>query len=146
MSGTRTISTTSRRGLSSSFFSFLRGKAPKKIHAILTETLSCFLPGRAKDLSAPLYCEYRLYQRDRNTGSYCQIVMIFEYFQHFFEKYSNMQFNQNPSSGSRAVSCGHMDRHDEASSHFSAILRTCLKDISTYKLRQKNQRTQRTPN
>ena len=29
-------------------------KAPKEIHAILTETLACFLPGRAKDLSAPL--------------------------------------------------------------------------------------------
>ena len=35
------------------FFS-LRDKAPKEIHAILTETLACFLPGRAKDLSAPL--------------------------------------------------------------------------------------------
>ena len=34
------------------FFS-LRGKAPKEIHAIVTETLNCFLPGRAKDLSAP---------------------------------------------------------------------------------------------
>jgi len=33
----------------------LQGKEPKKIHAILTETLACFLPGRAKDLSAPLY-------------------------------------------------------------------------------------------
>ena len=33
----------------------LQGKAPKEIHAILTETLDCFLPGRAKDLSAPLY-------------------------------------------------------------------------------------------
>jgi len=31
------------------------GKAPKEIHAILTETLACFLPGRANDLSAPLY-------------------------------------------------------------------------------------------
>jgi len=36
------------------FFS-LQGKAPKEIHAILTETLDCLLPGRAKDLSAPLY-------------------------------------------------------------------------------------------
>jgi len=36
-------------------FSFLQGKAPKEIHAILTETLACFLPGRAKDLSAPPY-------------------------------------------------------------------------------------------
>jgi len=32
----------------------LKGKAPKEIHAILTETLACFLLGRAKDLSAPL--------------------------------------------------------------------------------------------
>jgi len=55
MSGTRAISTTSRRELSSSFFFPLQGKAPKVIHAILTETLACFLPGRAKDLSAPLY-------------------------------------------------------------------------------------------
>jgi len=36
-------------------FFFLQGKGPKEIHAILTETLACFLPGRAKDLSAPLY-------------------------------------------------------------------------------------------
>ena len=35
-------------------FFFLQGKAPKEIHAILTETLACFLPGRAKDLSAAL--------------------------------------------------------------------------------------------
>jgi len=34
---------------------FLQGKAPKEIHVILTETSACFLPGRAKDLSAPLY-------------------------------------------------------------------------------------------
>jgi len=36
-------------------FLFLQGKAPKKIHAILTETLACFRLGRAKDFSAPLY-------------------------------------------------------------------------------------------
>jgi hypothetical protein len=36
-------------------FLFLQGKASKEIHAILTETLGCFLPGRAKNLSAPLY-------------------------------------------------------------------------------------------
>ena len=36
-------------------FLFLQGKAPKEIHAILTETLACFLPGRARDLSAPRY-------------------------------------------------------------------------------------------
>jgi len=32
---------------------------PKEIHAILTETLACFLPGRAKDLSALLYIGYQ---------------------------------------------------------------------------------------
>jgi len=36
-------------------FLFLQGKAPKEIHAIMTETLACFLPGRAKNVSAPLY-------------------------------------------------------------------------------------------
>ena len=36
-------------------FVFLQGKALKKIYAILTETLACFLPGRAKNLSAPRY-------------------------------------------------------------------------------------------
>jgi len=40
--------------MSSSFFS-LQGKALKEINAIPRETLDCFLPGRAKDLSAPLY-------------------------------------------------------------------------------------------
>ena len=40
-------------------FLFLLGKAPKEIHAILTETLACVLPGRAKDLSAPLYIPRR---------------------------------------------------------------------------------------
>jgi len=37
------------------FFLSVQGKAPMEIHAILTETLACFLPGRAKDLSAPLH-------------------------------------------------------------------------------------------
>ena len=36
-------------------FFFLQCKAPKEIHATLTEKLSCFLPGRTKHLSAPLY-------------------------------------------------------------------------------------------
>jgi len=36
-------------------FLFLQDKAPKEIHAILTETLACYFPGRVKDLSAPLY-------------------------------------------------------------------------------------------
>ena len=35
-------------------FFFLQAKAPKEIHAILTETLALFFPGRAKDVSAIL--------------------------------------------------------------------------------------------
>ena len=61
VSGTRAISTTSRRELSSFF---LQGKAPKEIHAILTETLACFLPGRAKDLSA-----HRIFTLAKMKGS-----------------------------------------------------------------------------
>ena len=33
-----------------------QGNEPKEIHAIMTETLACFLPGLAKDLSASLQC------------------------------------------------------------------------------------------
>jgi len=36
-------------------FFFVQGKTPNEIQAILTETLACFRPGRAKYLSAPLY-------------------------------------------------------------------------------------------
>ena len=51
-------------------FLFLQGKAPKEIQTILTETLACFLPGRAKDLSAPLYiCE-----RDPTRCTQCASV------------------------------------------------------------------------
>ena len=51
----RAISTTSRRELSSIFINFFSPcKPPKEIHVILTETLSCVLPGRAKDLPEPL--------------------------------------------------------------------------------------------
>jgi len=32
----------------------LQDKALKEIYTILTETLACFLPGHAKDLSAPM--------------------------------------------------------------------------------------------
>jgi len=36
-------------------FIFLQGKASEEIHTIVKEILACFLPARAKDLSAPLY-------------------------------------------------------------------------------------------
>jgi len=33
-----------------------------EIHAILTVTLACFLPGRAKDLSAPRYLYIQIHK------------------------------------------------------------------------------------
>jgi len=68
MSGKRAISTTSRRELSSSFFFPLQGKAPKEIYAILTETLACFLSGRAKDLSAPLQLREEVHTANHETS------------------------------------------------------------------------------
>ena len=73
MSGTRASSTTSRRELSSSFF-FLQGKAPKEIHGILTQTLACFRPGRAKDLSAPLYIQRNI--EARSCSHCCSRIAI----------------------------------------------------------------------
>jgi len=61
------------------FFFFLQGKAPKEFHAILTETLACFLPGRSKDLSAPLYIPFY-------TASYCNRFTARKYHWHFFNK------------------------------------------------------------
>ena len=37
----------------------------------------------------------------------------------FFGEFSNIKFNENPSSGGRVVSCGQTDRHDEVNSRFS---------------------------
>ena len=53
MSGTRAISTTSRRELSPSFF-FCKARHRRKF-APFWQTLVCFLPARAKDLSATLH-------------------------------------------------------------------------------------------
>jgi len=66
MSGARAISTTSRREMSSS--SPPQGRVPKEIHVILTETLACFLPGRAKELSATLYLWSMLCIRSANKA------------------------------------------------------------------------------
>jgi len=51
-------------------FLFLQDKAPKEIHAILTETLPCFLPGRAKDFSTHFYMYmYIIYKCGRGPPS-----------------------------------------------------------------------------
>jgi hypothetical protein len=60
--------------------------------------------------------------------------MKFEFSRHIFEKSSNIKFNQNTFSGSRVVSCGRTDEHDEASGRFFAILRTRLKTHNGFKI------------
>jgi hypothetical protein len=47
----------------------------------------------------------------------CKVPLIFsdlelEYSREIFEKYSNIKFHENPSSGNRVVSCGQTDRTD----------------------------------
>ena len=53
----------------------------------------------------------------------CQVLMKFELLRQIFEKYSNIKYHENPSSGNRVVLCrqadGQTDRHDEADSRFS---------------------------
>jgi len=65
----------------------------------------------------------------------CPVLMKLEFYRHFFEKYSNIEFHENPSSGSQIVPCGQADvrtgggrdrrtdgmtdRHTEASSRCS---------------------------
>jgi len=71
---------------------FLQVKAPKEIQAILTETLARFLPGRAKDLSAPLYTKSGSLISLRKRTFFCyflrlRLVVPFMYFiQLFFIK------------------------------------------------------------
>jgi hypothetical protein len=43
----------------------------------------------------------------------CQILKKFEFFRQSFEEYSNMNFHENPSSGSRVVPCGQTDRQTD---------------------------------
>jgi glycine betaine/choline ABC-type transport system substrate-binding protein len=51
--------------------------------------------------------------------------------QQLIEKYPNVKFHENPSSGSRVVQCGQTDgqveRYDEVNGRLCAILRTRLK-------------------
>ena len=92
MSGRRAISTTSRRELSSSFFP-LQGKAPKEIDAILTETLACFNPCRAKDLSAPLYSTYKSLSILHDTAAAFQPDHLYVHSGLFMYTRGGAQFN-----------------------------------------------------
>jgi len=53
---------------------------------------------------------------------YCLILLKLEFSRQFFEIYSNIKRHENPTSGSRVVPYGQMDRHDEANSRSSQFL------------------------
>ena len=65
------------------FFFFLQGKEPKEIHAILTETLACFLPGRIKDLSASLNSYFKVTRLRTVCPSAKSSMQIRMYVYHF---------------------------------------------------------------
>jgi hypothetical protein len=56
------------------------------------------------------------------TSSY-SILITLEFYRQVFEKYSNIRFHENPSSGRRVVPCchadGQTDLHGEGNSRFS---------------------------
>jgi len=57
-----------------------------------------------------------------NTRYSCQILMKLKFSSHSFKKYPNIKFHENPSSGSRIVTCGLTDRQTRQTRF--AVLRT----------------------
>jgi hypothetical protein len=56
----------------------------------------------------------------QNTRYSCQILKKLELYRQIFEKYSNINFHENQSSGKRVAPCGReTDGHEEANSRFS---------------------------
>jgi len=57
------------------------------------------------------------------SGYYHQILMQLEFSRQICKRYSNIKFDENPTSKSHGVPCRRMDgrkgRHDEAKSRFS---------------------------
>jgi hypothetical protein len=47
--------------------------------------------------------------RHVSTRYSCPILIKLEFSRQIFEKYSNIKFHENPSSGSRVVACGRAD-------------------------------------
>jgi len=55
----------------------------------------------------------------------CQIWIKFEISRRIFEKYSNVIFHENPSSGSRVVPCEQTDGHEDAYCSFASAPNNC---------------------
>jgi len=55
-----------------------------------------------------------------------------EFLGHNFEKYSNKNFHENPSSGCRVVPCGQTDLQIEEANRFSHLLSCLIQLFSTH--------------
>jgi hypothetical protein len=68
-----------------------------------------------------------------STRYSCPILMKLEFSGQNFAKYSNIEFHQNPSSGSQVVPFGQTDGHDEAGSRFSQFCESAWKQNTTFR-------------
>jgi hypothetical protein len=65
------------------------------------------------------FSEQLKYHTGHTQNRYCcHILNITEFPRQNFERYSNIKFHDNPSSGSRVVPCGRTDRHVAANIRF----------------------------
>ena len=62
---------------------------------------------------------------DRTKDLYCKILIKFEISRQIFEKYSNVIFHENPSSGSRVVPCEQTDGNDDAYCSLAGAPKNC---------------------
>ena len=69
----------------------------------------------------------------RRGGKTCvEVELIFS--RQIFEKYSDIKYHENPSSGSRVVPCGQTDRHDEADSRSSQFCGRVWKHVADVRI------------
>ena len=58
-----------------------------------------------------------------STHYFCQILMKLEFSKQIFEKFWNIKFNENPSSGNRVVPCGRTDGHTDGQADMKKVSR-----------------------
>jgi hypothetical protein len=111
-----TLHTTSEHGVSSITTTDTHTSAAISWKNLCPRQFKWTRPFRQKKKSG--FCACAITFQKQSTCCSCQILMEFEFSQQILKKYSNIKFHKNPSSGSQVVTCGQIDRHDKANSHF----------------------------